>query len=99
MSDAPPPYRSGFATGLGVVLPAGLVMALVDVVHAGGGTLALLGLWALVALPIAIGCGVVLGAGNATWGVGWVRRMFRRLREDQALDRAVAGAVIAALVL
>jgi arylsulfatase A-like enzyme len=99
MSDAPPPYRSGLATGLGVVLPAGLVMAIVDTLHAGGGALALFGLWALVALPIALGCGVVLAAGNATWGTGWVRRMFRRLRDDAALDRAVAGALIAALAL
>ena len=83
------------ATGLGVVLAAGLVLAVVDVGHAGGGLLPLLGLWALYALPVAIGVGLVLGAGNAQWGEGWVRGLFRRLREDPALDKAVAAVLIA----
>ena len=70
---APPPYRSGLATGVGVVLLAGLVLAIADVVHTGGAPLQVLGLWSLLALPIAIGAGLVLAAGNATWGHGWVR--------------------------
>ncbi|HSN25695.1 MAG TPA: sulfatase-like hydrolase/transferase [Kofleriaceae bacterium] len=99
MSDGnSPPYRTGLATGLGVVLLAGLVLAVADVVHTGGAVLPVLGLWALVSLPMAIGAGLVLGAGNATWGVGWVRALFRRLREDAALDKAVAAILIAAVV-
>lgn len=102
VGDPPPPYRAGLATALGVVLPAGLALAIVDVAHAGGGIAAapaLLGLWAILALPLAVALGVVLGAGNATWGAGWVRRLFRRLRDDAELDRAVAATLIAGAVL
>ena len=100
MSDGtPPPYRSGLATGLGLVLAAGLALALVDIAHAHGGALALLGLWSLLALPLAVGTGLVLAAGNATWGPGWVRALFRRLREDRELDITVAAVLIAAAVL
>ncbi len=102
MSDGPPPYRSGMAAGLGVVLAAGLVLAVADLGHtglAGGGGLALLGLWALIAAPIAVGVGLVLGAGNATWGGGWVRGLFRRLREDAELDRTVTAVVIAGALI
>ena len=53
----------------------------------------------LLALPAAIGIGLVLGAGNATWGGGFVRRLFGRLREDRELDRALAAALIAIAVL
>jgi arylsulfatase A-like enzyme len=41
----------------------------------------------------------VLGAGNATWGAGWVRGLFRRLRQDGELDRRVAAILIAAAPL
>src|SRR4051812_21384401 len=100
MSDGnPPPYRSGFASGIGVVLAAALIVAVVDVVHAGGGALPLLGLWSLFALPLALGVGLVLGAGNATWGNGWARGLLRRLREDPKLDAAVAGALVAGVAL
>ncbi|MDB4957732.1 MAG: hypothetical protein JWO36_5301 [Myxococcales bacterium] len=100
MSDgAPPPYRSGFASGVGVVLIAAMVLAIADIAHAGGGMLALLGLWSLIALPLAIGAGLVLGAGNATWGPGWVRGVFRKLREDAALDQTVSAILISAAVL
>ncbi len=99
MSDGnSPPYRTGLATGLGVVLLAGLVLAVADVVHTGGAVLPVLGLWALISLPMAVGAGLVLGAGNATWGAGWVRALFRRLREDAALDKAVAAILVAAVV-
>jgi arylsulfatase A-like enzyme len=90
------------ATGLGVVLLAAVPLALADIVHTHGGAGAvppLLALWALIALPIAVAAGLVLGAGNATWGDGWVRGAFRRLRDDGALDRAVAAGLIAAAVL
>jgi choline-sulfatase len=95
----PPPYRSGLATGVGVVLLSGLILAVVDVVHAGGAPLQILGLWALLAAPVAIGTGLVLAAGNATWGNGWIRALFRRLREDAALDRTVAATLMSAAVL
>jgi choline-sulfatase len=98
----PSPYRSGMATGLGVVLLAGLVLAIADVVHTGGGlgpVAPLLALWSLIALPIAIGVGLVLGAGNATWGDGWVRGVFARLRDDDELDRSVSAVLVAAAVL
>jgi arylsulfatase A-like enzyme len=87
------------ATGLGVVLLAGLVLGLVDVAHTGGAVGPVLALWAVIALPVAFAVGLVLGAGNATWGDAWVRRGFRRLRADAPLDRAVAGALMAAAVV
>ena len=99
MSEGPPPYRSGMAAGLGVVLLAGAIVTIVDRVHAGGGGIALFGLWAVVVAPIAIGTGLVLGAGNAMWGAGWLRGGFRRLREDADLDRAVAALLVVAAVL
>jgi hypothetical protein len=90
------------ATGLGVVLLAGAALGVVDIVHTGGGrgpVPPLLALWAVIALPIAIAIGLVLGAGNASWGAGWVRGGFRRLRDDPALDRAIAAALIAAALV
>jgi arylsulfatase A-like enzyme len=88
------------ATAAGVVLLAVLVLAVFDVAHTGSaGALPLLALWSLIALPFALGLGLVLGAGNATWGAGWIRRMFRTLRERSELDRAVASVIVAALVL
>ena len=103
MSDTP--YRpasawgSGLAAGLGLVLSAGLVVAIADLIHAKGGGLALLGVWAVVALPTALVVGAVLGGGNAQWGNGWVRGLFRKLRDDATLDKAVAGALIAAVIV
>jgi len=87
------------ATGLGVVLLAGLLLALVDLLHTGDGVLAVLGLWALITLPIGLGVGLVLAGGNGMWWVGWLRKLLRRLRDDQPLDRAVAGVLIAAAIL
>ncbi|HSS03239.1 MAG TPA: sulfatase-like hydrolase/transferase [Kofleriaceae bacterium] len=90
------------ATALGVVLLAGLVLALADIAHTGGGAGPvgpLLALWAIISVPIALGVGLVLGAGNATWGDRWVRRLFARLRDDDDLDRAVSAILIAAAVL
>ena len=90
------------ATGLGVVLLAGLVLAVADIAHTGGGlgpVPPLLALWALIAAPVAVGLGLVLGAGNATWGTGWVRGLFGRLRDDAELDRSVSAVLVAAAVL
>src|SRR6185369_2181876 len=95
----PPPYRSGLATGVGVLLLAGLVLAIVDVVHTGGAPLQVLALWSLLALPPAIGACLVLAAGNATWGQGWLRRVFARLRDDAELDKTVSAFLIAAVAL
>ena len=81
------------------MLLAGLALAIADVAHTGGAAAPLLALWALIALPIAIAVGVVLGAGNATWGAGWVRGGFRRLRDDAELDRSVSAVLVAAAVL
>ncbi len=97
--DPRAPYRTGMATGLGLVLLAGLGLGLVDVAHTGGALGPLLALWSVIVTPVAIAVGLVLGAGNATWGNGWVRGGFRRLREDGALDRAVAAALIAGAVV
>jgi choline-sulfatase len=102
---APPavhPYRSGMVAGLGVVLAAGLVLGLIDVIHTGGGVgfaPALLGLWALITVPFAVFVGLVLGAGNAQWGTGWVLRFFRRLVDEPELDRSVFSILYAVAVL
>jgi len=96
------PYRSGFTAGAGILLVAGLILGIADVVHTGGGVgfaPALLGLWALITLPIALATGLVLGAGNATWGAGWLRRLFKTLCEDRELDRAVSAVLIAASIV
>ncbi|MBL9015659.1 MAG: sulfatase-like hydrolase/transferase [Myxococcales bacterium] len=99
---SPPPYRSGLAAGLGVVLLAGLVLGLVDVIHTGGGVgfaPALLGLWALLTVPFALFVSAVLGAGNAQWGHGFIRRFVTRLADDPELDRTVFAALYAAVIL
>ena len=96
------PYRSGMITGLGVVLAAGLLLGLVDVIHTGGGVgfaPALLGLWALITVPYAVFIGLVLGAGNAQWGTGWILRFFRRLVDDNELDRSVYSILYTAAIL
>jgi choline-sulfatase len=68
-------------------------------VHTGGAPLQVLGLWSLLTLPVAIGTGLVLAAGNATWGSGWVRRLFGKFRDDEELDRTVSAVLIAAVVV
>jgi arylsulfatase A-like enzyme len=82
-----------------VVLLAGFVLGVIDVVHTGGAPLQVLGLWSLLTLPAAIGTGLVLAAGNASWGSGWVRRLFRRLREEPELDKTVASILMSAAAL
>lgn len=102
MTDSSHPYRTGLATGLGVVLSAGLLLGIVDMIHTGGGVgfaPALLGLWSLIALPFAVFVGLVLGAGNAQWGVGWIRRGFARLSEDPEADRSAYAMLYTAVVL
>src|SRR6476660_1393617 len=92
----PPPYRSGLATGAGVVLLAGLVLATADIVHTGGAPHQVLALWCLLTLPVAIGAGLVVAAGNATWGSGWIRGLFRKFRDDEDLDKTVSAVLVAA---
>ncbi len=93
------PYRSGMAAGLGVTLAAALVLALVDVLHTDGATLAVLGTWAVIALPMGLGIGAVLAAGNAMWGMGWVFGFFKRLSRDRELDHEVSAILIAGALL
>lgn len=93
------PYRSGLAAGLGVVLSASAIPATADVVHARGGGLALVGLWAVLGLSAALAAGVVVGAGNATWGPAWIRRGLHRIRVSAELDRAIAAGVLSAAVV
>ena len=93
------PYQTGLAAGVGTVLSAGAILAAVDIAHAHGGGLALAGLWAVLALPIALAAGLILGAGNATWGQSWIRRGLHRLSDDAELDRTIAAAMLAAAVL
>ncbi|MBA3462613.1 MAG: sulfatase-like hydrolase/transferase [Deltaproteobacteria bacterium] len=88
--------------GLGVVLAAGLLLGLADVFHTGGGfgfAPALLGLWALITVPFAVFVGLVLGAGNAQWGNGWILRFFRKLVDEPELDRSVYSILYTAAVL
>jgi arylsulfatase A-like enzyme len=87
------------AAGVGVVLLAGLIVAVADVVHTGGGALAVLGLWSLPVVPVALAVGVILAGGNATWGQGWIRGAFRALRQNDALDRKAAGLLLAGAVV
>lgn len=90
------------ATGLGVVLLAGLILGVVDIAHTGGGVgfaPALLGLWALLTLPFALFIGLVLGAGNAQWGDGWIRRVFANLSDEPEVDRSVYAGLLTAVAL
>lgn len=94
--ETPPPYRTGLASGVGLALVAGLIVAIADAVHTGSFAPSLFALWAVIVLPIAIGLGIVLAAGNATWGVGFVGALLRKLRDDKPLDIAVSAAIVAA---
>ena len=87
------------ATGVGVTLISALLLAVVDVVHSGGAALAVLATWAVVALPIAIGLGAVLAAGNAMWGPRWIAGFFKKLSTDRELDHKIAAIMISAAVL
>jgi len=87
------------ATGVGVTLASALLLSIVDVVHTGGGALAVLGSWAVIALPMGLGLGAVLAAGNGMWGLGWVRRFCKRLSTDRELDHKVAAIAISCALL
>ena len=87
------------ATGLGVMLLAGFALAIGDAIHTGDGALAVFGLWAIVALASGLGMGIVLAGGNGLWGVGWVRRLFRKLHDEPDFDRQVVTILITAAAM
>ena len=94
--DAPHPIAPGMATGLGVVLArrAGRSRSSTSPTPAAASASPpLLALWSLLALPIALGVGLVLGAGNATWGdrLG-PRRVPPAARRRRARSRGRRGA-------
>ena len=99
------PYLHGLVRCLGATLFAGLLLGLLDVAmtfgHArGAGFIApLLALWAVPALLIGIGLGIVGGALDATWGVNALGRARQHLRDNAGFDRALTSAVLAAAVI
>ncbi len=99
------PYKDGLRTGLGVALGASTLLALFDIVRsmssgAGAGVvLPLLGMWSMLGLGFGAGLAVVLGAGNATWGCGFLRRGLATLRDNTATDRSATAIVLSAVVM
>ncbi|HPH67998.1 MAG TPA: hypothetical protein PLF40_19710, partial [Kofleriaceae bacterium] len=99
------PYKDGLRTGLGVALGASTLLALFDIVRsmssgAGAGVvLPLLGMWSMLGLGFGAGLAIVLGAGNATWGTGFLRRGLATLRDNTATDRSATAIVLAAVVM
>lgn len=89
------------AASLGAALVAAVVLAAIDLVLCRGGVAAgpLFALWLGLGLLVGASLGVVLGAAEATWERGFLRRAVGRLAEDRALDHAVSGGVLAALVV
>jgi arylsulfatase A-like enzyme len=94
-------YRRGLAAGVGAGLAAALMLAVIDIVRSGGWAAAgqLLGLWLAFGLLFGAPFGLFLGAGNATFGSGFVRRGFARLAAARDTDLAVSGALVAGLVV
>lgn len=94
-------YRRGLAAGVGAGLGAALLFGLVDLVLSGGFVAVgpLLGLWLGYGLAIGLPLGVFLGAGNATWGYGFVRRGAAQLAASRETDLRTTGALLAALVV
>lgn len=94
-------YRRGMAAGLGAGLGAALVLGLLDIVLSGGFGAAgpLLGLWLAFGLLVGAPLGLVLGAGNATFGPAFVRRGVRRLADERARDIQTSAALVAALIV
>jgi hypothetical protein len=96
------PYGSGLRGAAAAVLPATALLSAIDIVHARCDVIAgatLLALWLVLALPIALFAGVVCGAGNASWGAGWMQRFTRNIAEDHKTDGAATAAVLVALLL
>ena len=99
------PYKDGLRTGLAVALGASTLLALFDIVRSvtsGAGAavaLPLLGMWSMLGLFVGLGLAVVLGAGNATWGTGFMRRGLAALRDNTDTDRSATAVVLAAVVM
>jgi arylsulfatase A-like enzyme len=90
-------YGDSLAAALGAALTAGSAVAIADGLAAGGGTVVFcLGLYALPALVAGIVLGVIGGAWTSTFGKGALGRALRRLQQDDATDREVVAALIAA---
>ena len=109
-ASAAHPYRDALASSLAAALASGLIVALFDIIVArgrcagdcptAGFALITIGLYALPALLIGVGLGVVSGAWSATYGSGSLGRGYRRLRDERALDINVsAGLLAGALVM
>ena len=103
------PYRSALAAAVGSALLAGFAVALFDTVLTARGAppdagfapifLLQLGIYAVPALVLGIGTGLVGGAVAATFGPGAPRRMLERLRLDRPLDRNVVAGMLAGAAL
>lgn len=93
-------YRRGLIAGLAAALLAAFVLAVIDVALVGGAAPApLVGLWLGLGLFLGLGWGLIVGAGHATWGLGFVRRGLVALADDRARDRSLTGAILAGLLV
>lgn len=103
------PYRSALAAAVGSALLAGFAVALFDAVLTARGAppdagfasilLLQLGIYAVPALLLGVGTGLVGGAVAATFGPGAPRRLLERLREGRRLDRNVVAGMLAGAAL
>lgn len=93
-------YRRGLTAGLAAALLAALVLAVIDVALVGGAAPGpLIGLWLGLGLLLGLAWGVVVGAGQATWGDGFLRRGLASLAEHRERDRSLTGAILAGLLV
>lgn len=96
MSPVEKPVRAGVAAVAEVVLPAGVLCSLFDALQVGaaGAVFPIIGVWALITLPFALVAGLAMGAANALWGTGFVRRMLERSRSEKRFNRSVLSIVL-----
>ncbi|MBA3396477.1 MAG: sulfatase-like hydrolase/transferase [Deltaproteobacteria bacterium] len=94
-------YRSGLAISFGAILPAAMIVAIIDGLLTGSNEaiIPLLGLWSIVAVPAALLVGLAIGATRATWAGAAPSKLLRRLREDLEFDRAVFAGLASGLVV
>lgn len=93
-------YQRGLTSGLAAALLAALVLAVIDVALVGGAAPApIVGLWLGLGLLLGLAWGLVVGAGQATWGSGFVRRGLAALAADRERDRSLTGAILAGLLV
>jgi arylsulfatase A-like enzyme len=104
MADSSSPYKDGLRTGFGLALSAAAIMALIDAAMAlkDGASVAiappLFGMWAALGLLLAVCLAIFFGAGNATWGAGFLRRGLATLRDNQQADKTITSAFMAAAI-